>query len=72
MAYDSSVANRLVAVRDAINTCLLAQRYGIVSRSKEMPALSVLRTMERELEAELAREGGTEPILSVVQIDRPS
>lgn len=58
MAYGSSAADRLAAVRTAINDALTAQSYSIAGRSKSMANLRDLREMERELIEEVSNSGG--------------
>lgn len=54
MSYSSdSAADRLAAVRTAINKCLTSQSYSIAGRNQQMAALRDLRAMEKELQDEV-------------------
>lgn len=58
MAYGPSAADRLAAVRAAIEGALTAQSYSIAGRNKSMANLRDLREMERELIEEVSNSGG--------------
>lgn len=54
MSYESdSPADRLAAVRKAIDACLTSQAYSIAGRNKQMANLADLRAMEKELMEEV-------------------
>ena len=57
MTYGTSAADRLAAVRAAIEGALTAQSYSIAGRNKQMASLAELRTMERELMEECSNGG---------------
>jgi len=56
MGYSDSAADRLAAVRSAINKCLTSQAYTVRGRSQQMAQLATLRDMERELMEESNQE----------------
>lgn len=60
MSYGSSVTDRLAAVRNAINGCLLAQDYTASGQRVQMARLMELRALEKELmaEAQFESDGG--------------
>jgi hypothetical protein len=59
MAYTGTAAERLIAVREAIDKCLTSQAYTARGRSQQMALLATLREMEKELEQEVdAAESG--------------
>lgn len=58
MAYGTSVADRLAAVRAAIDGALTAQSYSIAGRNKSMASIAALRQMEKELMEESTNSGG--------------
>ena len=57
MAYGTSAADRLAAVRAAIEGALTAQSYSIAGRNKSMADLRSLREMEKELIEEVSNGG---------------
>ena len=70
MAYTSdSAADRLAAVRAAIDKCLTSQEYGINGRRQRMADLEQLRAMEQDLmrQVDVSSNGG----LSVGMVSRP-
>jgi len=67
--YGSSAADRLLAVREAINTTLTAQSYSAAGRSKSMASLGELRKLEKELMDEAGFSGS---MCSLGLIQRPS
>jgi len=67
--YGSSAADRLLAVREAINTTLTAQSYSAAGRSKSMASLGELRKLEKELMDEAGYSGS---MCSLGFIQRPS
>jgi len=67
--YGSSAADRLLAVREAINTTLTAQSYSAAGRSKSMASLGELRKLEKELMDEAGFNGS---MCSLGFIQRPS
>lgn len=71
MAYGSSAADRLTAVRASIDACLTAQSYGLRGRNKSMPRLDELRRLERDLMEEVlqASDGS---MVSLGQMTRPT
>lgn len=70
MAYGSSAQASLEAVQAAIDKCLEASRYRTGNHEKQMAELKVLREMEKELKAEVARENGTS--FSVITLEQRS
>lgn len=58
MAYGDSAADRLAAVRAAIQKALTSQEYGVGDRRQKMADLRSLRELERELMHEVAAESG--------------
>ena len=69
--YGSSASDRLLAVREAINTTLTAQSYSAAGRSKSMASLGELRKLEKELMDE-ASNAGNGSMCSLGLIQRPS
>jgi hypothetical protein len=67
--YGSSASDRLLAVREAINTTLTAQSYSAAGRSKSMASLGELRKLEKELMDEIGYSGS---MCSLGLIQRPS
>lgn len=73
MSYESdSPADRLAAVRAAINRCLTSQEYSIASRRQRSAELKDLRAMEKDLQQEIqtANDGGS--MLTLGTQTRPS
>ncbi len=72
MSYSSdSAADRLAAVRAAIDRCLTSQEYGINGRTQRMADLRELRAMERELIDEVQSSSSSGGGLSVGMFERP-
>lgn len=71
MSYSSdSAADRLAAVRTAINKCLTSQSYSIAGRNQQMANLRDLRAMEKELQDEASNGSGSMCSLGIQE--RPS
>lgn len=68
MAYDSSAANRLAAVRDAIDKCLKSQAYTVRGRNLQHAQLSQLRALEKEILAEVEADDNGGKMASLGQI----
>lgn len=72
MAYTSdSAADRLAAVRAAIDRCLTSQEYSIGARRQRTAELRDLRAMERDLMDEIEAGGGSGTMAGLVEMERP-
>lgn len=72
MSYASdSAADRLAAVRQAIDNCLTAQRYRRGNREKYSAELSSLMALERELMQEIAAGSTGGSMCSLAEMEAP-
>ncbi|WP_166820509.1 peptidylprolyl isomerase [Thalassoroseus pseudoceratinae] len=72
MSYTSnSAADRLAAVRNAIDKVLSVQSFSRGEMQQRLAELKTLREMEKELQSEVAREGRSGFGFSLLQVDRP-
>lgn len=72
MSYNTDdAATRLSEVRKAIAKVLASQSYSIGQRQQRLAELKELRQMEKDLQAEVAREAGTNFGISLGQVDLP-
>jgi hypothetical protein len=73
MSYSSgSAADRLQAVREAIDRCLQAEMYSVRGRSKQSAKLEALIKLEERLTQEAATETDGGAMSSVGRYMRPS
>jgi hypothetical protein len=71
MAYSDSAADRLAAVRAAIDRCLTSQAYSIADRRQQSANLRDLRALEKELQAEADASSSSTGGFSVGQLELP-
>jgi hypothetical protein len=73
MSYSSSsAADRLTAVREAIDRCLAAEMYTVRGRTKQSSSLNALMKLEERLIQMVADESGDGSMASVGRILRPT
>ena len=71
MTYSSSAADRLVAVRAAIDRCLVTQEYTVRGRMQRMASLKDLRALEVELMDEVNASSNSGAMCEVLEVENP-